>query len=171
MYGLDSDFKKLIDLKFACDVEDGAGNISCPDTDDEGHDRKRQKLDPDSYPLEGSGANPPSGSSRVAPLTFQGIRFVTPVPAAALHFEDFYTSVAGKSAVSALLDPGNRVSFTLSRFRLEFFSKVKGVLTWGFVTMFTLQMAEWAAKGFTASYDAVYRIGTAEVVQVSMRII
>ncbi|KAG7002062.1 hypothetical protein G7Y79_00029g063580 [Physcia stellaris] len=170
IYGLNSDFKKLIDLKFACDVVDEAGNISCADTDDEGPERKKPRLDPGPYPLEGS-TNPASGSSQVAPLTFQGLKFVTPVPAAAPHFADFYTSVAGKSAISALLDPGKQVSFTLSRFRLEFLSKVEGVITWGFVTMFALQMAEWAAMGFAASYEAVYTMGTAEAVQVSMRII
>ena len=89
---------------------------------------------------------------------FHVTAIITPVLAAAQFLEDFYDLIALKVETGFWNSVPPRHSLALTRwnYRLKFFCYAAPV-PWEFIQEVAIDMSEWAAKGFTAQYDAVYK--------------
>ena len=89
---------------------------------------------------------------------FHATAIMTPVLAAAPFLEDFYDMIALKVETGFWNSVPPRHSLALTRwnYRLKFFCYAAPV-PWEFIQEVAIDMSEWAAKGFTAQYDAVYK--------------
>ncbi|KAL8790747.1 MAG: hypothetical protein Q9195_006225 [Heterodermia aff. obscurata] len=83
---------------------------------------------------------------------------LTPVLWAARFLEDFYDLIALKveTGVWNSVPPVHSLVLTRWNYRLKFFCYAAPI-PWDFIQEVAIEMSEWAAKGFTAQYDAVYK--------------
>lgn len=89
---------------------------------------------------------------------FHVTAIITPVITAARFLEDFYDLIALKveTGVWKGVPPLHSLALTRWDYRLKFFCYAAPI-PWDFIQEVAIEMSEWAAKGFTAQYDAVYK--------------
>ena len=83
---------------------------------------------------------------------------MTPVMTAALLLEDFYDLIALKIETGfwKSIAPVHSLVLTRWNYQLKFFCYAAPI-PWNFIQEVAIDMSEWAAKGFTPQFDAVYK--------------
>ena len=89
---------------------------------------------------------------------FHVTAIITPVMTAAQFLEDFYDLIALKIETGFWNNVPPLHSLVLTRwdYQLKFFCYAAPI-PWDFIQEVAIDMSEWAAKGFTAQFDAVYK--------------
>ena len=89
---------------------------------------------------------------------FHVTAIITPVVLVANYLEDFYDLIALKIETGFWNSVPPLHSLVLKRwnYQLKFFCYAAPV-PWDFIQEVAIEMSEWAAKGFTAQFDAVYK--------------
>lgn len=89
---------------------------------------------------------------------FHVTAIITPVMIAAQYLEDFYDLIALKIETGFWnsVEPMHSLVLTRWNYRLKFFCYAAPI-PWDFIQEVAIDMSEWAARGFTAEYDAVYK--------------
>lgn len=96
-------------------------------------------------------------NTHLLPIKFQLLAMITPISMASLYLEDFYDNIALKIETGYwnAVSPRHLVTFERWNFQLTFFSYAETV-PWDFIQNFVIEMSEYAAKGFTSSYEATF---------------
>jgi len=96
-------------------------------------------------------------STHLLPIKFQLLAMITPIRMASLYLEDFYNNIALKIETGYwnAVSPRHFVTFERWNFQLTFFSYAETV-PWDFIQNFVIEVSEYAAKGFTSSYEATF---------------
>ena len=83
---------------------------------------------------------------------------ITPVMVAAQYLEDFYDLIALKIETGYWngVPPMHSLVLTRWNYQLKFFCYAAPI-PWEFIQEVAIEMSEWAVRGFTAQYDAVYK--------------
>lgn len=89
---------------------------------------------------------------------FRSTYLITPVIIASRYLQDFYDLIALKIETGLYNDIAPMHSFVFSRwnYKLTFFCYAAPV-PWEFVQEVAIEMSDYAAKGFTPAFEAVYR--------------
>ena len=89
---------------------------------------------------------------------FHVTAIITPITLVASYLEDFYDLIALKVETGFWNSVPPMHSLVLKRwnYQLKFFCYAAPV-PWDFIQEVAIDMSEWAAKGFTAQFDAVYK--------------
>lgn len=99
----------------------------------------------------------PQVSTHLRPIKFQHLALITPAQLAAPYLEDFYDSIALRIETGFwnAVSPLHFITFRRWNFQLSFYSYAEAV-PWDFIQNFVIEMSEYAAKGFTSSYEATF---------------
>lgn len=99
----------------------------------------------------------PQVSTHLLPIRFHHLTLIAPVNIAAPFLEDFYDSIALRIETGFwnAVSPLHFITFRRWNFQLSFYSYAEAV-PWDFIQNFVIEMSEYAAKGFTSSYEATF---------------
>ena len=126
-----------------------------------GHNQRRSlpndsSLKPSAKPSNRPRNDGPLGT-RLAIQRFHARAIITPVIVAARFLEDFYDMIAMKIEAGSYNDmtPLHTVSFQRWDYNLSFFC-YQSPIPWDFIQEIAITMSDYAARGFTPAFEAIY---------------
>ena len=128
------------------------------------HDQSRPQLNESLSKLSAKPQNRPrndlaegSLGTRLAMRKFHARAILTPIVVASLLLEDFYDMIATKIETGFYNDISPLHSFSFERwdYSLSFFCYYAPI-PWEFIQEVAIMMSDYAAKGFTPAFEAVY---------------